>query len=968
MRGPRRVPGSQPRRRRVIRAAIHLLAGSMAGALLVSGSGVAFGASGSSGAELPAKVSANANSIIAEAFSVSGVEQNPNGAQPTANSAAQIRTATPQGPYAGTLSFAVDSMTPTVVSSAAGPTLTITGTVTNTSTLDIASLVSRVQRGPALADTAALDAEVAAPSEPIESWSDFTGMLPALPAGGNSAFSMDVPLYGVVKDTLAITGPGVYPIMVNINGVITDFPGGVRVGELHLLLPVTSVPAEIAAAHPSSAPPPVPHQVNFVLPLVDLPHRDATGAFMNDDLAGVVADGGRLSKVLDQVEQYALPSGSVTLAVDPELLEELDLMSKGYFIGPVAFDIAERAAALDPVNFGPAIEQVGAPGSSEPVSSESETVPATSTPPGSTISTTASAGAASAGTVPTTASAGTAPTTASNTAAPNTGSSTASTTGANQTGTGPSSTTAAATSQSTAESSPSAPSAASPALVPADPTTAAAGTGAAAAQKFLDRLRVLATKFPVLVLPYTDPDSVAITRAQLPAFFSEVVARGRLIASKLLGEKATLVTNIGWPINGVVDDATLAAYQANGFNSMLLEPSTLGLDASAASATAALATPAGPITAVVADTGITGSINSLLGSDPATQVGHVAALNLAASQLVLQAQTGSASASVFAPARDYLPSGSGYQMVLSLFNALSRDAIISGIRLTDAATLVGQPATLQYPADSIAAELPNSAFSRIDSARAGFAALEAAFAAPAPADTTAVAVGPSAPKGLFKPLLDGLYRQAAGGLRDRPELAAAMTAPLQYEAVAIQAKVYIVKPIGSITLTSGETPLPLSIRNEFPFPVQMRVRIDALDASRAGMTLGPEQVYVVPASNGSGLQVQIPLDITTSGKSTVRAELVGPTGESWGQSVAFQLTSTAFGTFTLWMIAGAAAVLVFSLAMRLRRRWRDRHDRAARQARDAVLTSAPVPGTTTIAESGSDPGVSDTENPEGGQP
>lgn len=83
---------------------------------------------------------------------------------------------------------------------------------------------------------------------------------------------------------------------------------------------------------------PKPVLVSWVWPLLDRPHRlrePASGIanFLDDDLAGEVAPGGRLDKMLQVVEGVA-GKARLTLMLDPEIIDELAVMSGGSYRVP----------------------------------------------------------------------------------------------------------------------------------------------------------------------------------------------------------------------------------------------------------------------------------------------------------------------------------------------------------------------------------------------------------------------------------------------------------------------------------------------------------------------------------------------------------------------------------------------------------------------------------------------------------
>ncbi len=78
---------------------------------------------------------------------------------------------------------------------------------------------------------------------------------------------------------------------------------------------------------------PRPVQVSWVWPILDRPHRGASATVFTDDtLAGSVA-GGRLDHLLQTVEQVLAsdPAMSMTLLVDPDLIDELAVMATGKY-------------------------------------------------------------------------------------------------------------------------------------------------------------------------------------------------------------------------------------------------------------------------------------------------------------------------------------------------------------------------------------------------------------------------------------------------------------------------------------------------------------------------------------------------------------------------------------------------------------------------------------------------------------
>jgi len=256
------------------------------------------------------------------------------------------------------LTVRVDRVTPDVVTTTSEPTVTVTGSVQNVGDRPVRDVMVRLEDAAAVASSAGLRTNLAGNVDQFEPVAEFITLSPELARGRAVPFTLSYPLRSAAEPSLGIEKPGVYPVMVNVNGT-PDYGEPARLDDARFLLPVLGVPRD-PATDPADAltavvPPDTSKPVGLTLlwPIADRP-RLAAGApggttpirFIDDDLATSLATGGRLDTLLSAVE-FAIgpqvdPDGNVRLttclAVDPDLLVTVNAMTGGYVVndGPDA--------------------------------------------------------------------------------------------------------------------------------------------------------------------------------------------------------------------------------------------------------------------------------------------------------------------------------------------------------------------------------------------------------------------------------------------------------------------------------------------------------------------------------------------------------------------------------------------------------------------------------------------------------
>lgn len=121
---------------------------------------------------------------------------------------------------------------------------------------------------------------------------------------------------------ICLCNAGIYPLDFTVQGAGSSDGVPTKVGFGQTFIP--SFPDR-----------PQPVQVSWLWPLIDRPHRLMSDtAFVDDDLSGSVRPGGRLDRALAVAERVA-KRVRLTLLVDPDLVDELVVMTERYTVpGP----------------------------------------------------------------------------------------------------------------------------------------------------------------------------------------------------------------------------------------------------------------------------------------------------------------------------------------------------------------------------------------------------------------------------------------------------------------------------------------------------------------------------------------------------------------------------------------------------------------------------------------------------------
>jgi hypothetical protein len=696
-----------------------------------------------------------------------------------------------------------------------GATVTVAGTLTNTGTEAIDGLTIRLQRG----EVRATREELAAASRDRDPATAVTpGFRPVpgtLKPGGTLDFSYSIP-----AAELHLDRNGVYPVLLNLNGTTADDEQQ-RVGEL------TTFVIQQPAVTPART------TVGWLWPLAERTHRNAAGDFVDDGLTQLIGPDGRLDRALTAIERLPstpspgtarpVPAVPVTLAIDPALVEELEIMADGPY-----------AVAGD----------------------------------------------------------------------------------------------------------------------------AGAGRGTEAARRFLDRLKAMAAVHPIVALPYGDVDadalvatglSDALTRAlpgtpagtaedpptaddedatpqtttagptgttapEAPAPRTGDSAGVEILAGALHVEPRA---DLAWAAGGSYRADTLAALQDAGTTEVVLGPGSLsegdravGLPGGRAAAHTRLATDAGNLDVLVADAALgdlAGSAEQVPGGPRLAEQRYLAELAV----LGLQAPRGTEQTVLVAPPRqvDAGPDGAGAMMADTAGLPWLRPGSVESLTAAepvDAGRLSDPVDAVQLDAAGLTA-IGQGIAARNDLAGAVVGDPDTALRA---TDAAAARAGSVA------------WRFDAEGFR-------AAATDFRGQVDRLRDRVTLLAPAdGTYTLASSDSPLVMTVHNELPFAVQ--VRLDVRTRGKKGLSIGDIGAQTLAPEQRTTLQV--PTQVRQSGGLTVTAVLTTPGGGTLGDTVQMHVKSTAYGPISLIITIGSAALLGLLFLRRLIRFVLRRRRAAAEEA------------------------------------
>jgi hypothetical protein len=164
--------------------------------------------------------------------------------------------------------------------------------------------------------------------------------------------------------------------------------------------------------------------------------------------------------------------------------------------------------------------------------------------------------------------------------------------------------------------------------------------------------------------------------------------------------------------------------------------------------------------------------------------------------------------------------------------------------------------------------------------------------------------------------------QSAGVLHSelKTSIRTALALDLISSSYAISEKIRLAP--GRFTVTTTKQNLPITLVNDFPNPAKISIRIGTLNGKVLVESV-PDQIV-----NGkSKIQVMIPVEVVTSGKSTLVVTLYSEKKKQLGNQMFYPITLKVISPIATWITTGGAIVLFVSALIQSFRRIRKKRGR-----------------------------------------
>lgn len=419
------------------------------------------------------------------------------------------------------------------------------------------------------------------------------------------------------------------------------------------------------------------------------------------------------------------------------------------------------------------------------------------------------------------------------------------------------------------------------------PSWERAETGADDAATWLERANGLLAARDSLLLPYADPDVSALTHNDLDDEFGRALEESERVNS----EQATSGA-LTWPGSGYADNATLESVVEHGGSTVLLTNNALPeLPDDGTSPVASLVTPAGGLTALVADP-------TLTAPDPREPADTMAVRQRFLAETALMAIQGGSPTEqrrvVAAFPRSWSPRPSDEELLDTTRTMPWLRSISGSAVLSESPAAYGGPTS--YPKSQRRAELDGAVIDGLRTLR----------------QTTRTYLDMLVDKDeTTRRLQLSQLRAASVGWRDAEQRAGSLISEMN-GVVDDQIDQVELEPRQPVTLSSDTGRFPLTVSNDGSHAVRVRVRVEVL-RERSDGRLSFKKIQQIRVDEDRKQTVSVEAHAYGGEVIRVEAKLSTPNGTELPSSQPFDVRVSAYGQVG-WVVIGLGAGLLFVAA------------------------------------------------------
>ncbi|GAA2891488.1 DUF6049 family protein [Streptosporangium fragile] len=443
----------------------------------------------------------------------------------------------------------------------------------------------------------------------------------------------------------------------------------------------------------------------------------------------------------------------------------------------------------------------------------------------------------------------------------------------------------------------------------------------AEAATWLDDLRTALADHPVVATPYADPDVTALAHNGVDDIAGSGIEAARTVARETLGRD--VITNVNWPVGGMVDYDALDLLATSGVDTVLLNVLNLPPvppPATTPDASATLESVNGTVTALVADAALSetvGADTSAPGAALANRQRFIAETAMISAEPVAGART-----VIAVPHRRWDPDPKYVTDLVETAASLPWLAPATLDTVKRGKSAATRRADLTYTADDRRRELGKQYMTSVRKVGAR-ADLTSAITSASDVDVFGLA----------------MLRLASSAWRGKTDAAAPY---VQQVGAAVDSRIAKVAITGTEqsrlrTLAGTNGDVPISVRNELEGPgSQVMVRLRVTSDQPNLLKIEPYEADSEPIliQGGQNRIIPVQMTATASGQTTVTVQLTTADGRKYGVPVELTVRTTGYTGIALVIVGAALAVMLAAVVLRVLRRRRGR--RAA---------ASPAPGT-----------------------